>query len=114
MDADSPFGKYWWIFAILSAVVAVGLVLWRMPSIRARLAGPKKPAPKKRRPEPESEYETDSDDGELGEERLLAHLKETGAAREEERAPEAAAPAPKKRGRKSLSAALAASRGCTE
>ncbi len=69
---DEPFGKYWWIFAIVSALLAVGLVLWRLPSLRARFV--KKPVKKLRKCEPESDFESDSDDGELGEERLLAHL----------------------------------------
>jgi hypothetical protein len=116
---DDAFGKYWWIFAILSAVVAVGLVIWRLPSIRASIAALKPAAPKRaRRVEPESEYESDSDDGELGEARLLAHLVPPTARVEEvdeeaeeeceraepsaEKEKPAPAPvaAPKKRGRK--------------
>jgi hypothetical protein len=110
---DEPFGKYWWIFAIVSALLAVGLVLWRLPSLRARFV--KKPVKKIKKREPESDFESDSDDGELGEERLLAHLE----PREPEREPlepepereqpepecereqrEQREPEPKKRGRK--------------
>jgi hypothetical protein len=87
--------QYWWLFAVLGAVVAIGLVLWRMPSLRASFAamrGCAKPAPARRRVvEAESEYETDSDAGELGEERLLVHLKAPEPV-------EPAEPAPKRRG----------------
>jgi len=71
-------GKYWWVLAVAGAVIALGLVLWRMPSIRASIAAMRcgKPAPPKRRVvEAESEYETDSDAGEIGEARLLSHLR---------------------------------------
>ena len=70
--------QYWWLFAVIGAVVAIGLVLWRMPSLRASFAALRcaKPAPARRRVvEAESEYETDSDAGELGEGRLLAHMR---------------------------------------
>ena len=70
--------QYWWLFAVIGAVVAIGLVLWRMPSLRASFAAVRcaKPAPARRRVvEAESEYETDSDAGELGEGRLLAHMR---------------------------------------
>ncbi len=69
--------QYWWIFAVIGAVVAIGLVLWRMPSLRASFAAMRcaKPAPARRRVvEAESEYETDSDAGEIGEARLLSHM----------------------------------------
>ena len=113
---DEPFGKYWWIFAILSAIVAVGLVIWRLPSIRASISALRPPAPAKRarRVEPESEYESESDDGEIGEARLLAHLAPERARVEEVECDEAesaeppkpplppvvAVAPPKKRGRK--------------
>jgi hypothetical protein len=75
---DTIAGKYWWVLAIAGAAIALGLVLWRMPSIRASFAAMRcgKPAPPKRRVvEAESEYETDSDAGEIGEARLLSHLR---------------------------------------
>ena len=75
---DTIAGKYWWVLAVAGAVIALGLVLWRMPSIRASIAAMRcgKPAPPKRRVvEAESEYETDSDAGEIGEARLLSHLR---------------------------------------
>jgi hypothetical protein len=80
---ETVAGKYWWVLAIAGAVIALGLVLWRMPSIRASIAAMRcgKSAPPKRRVvEAESEYETDSDAGEIGEARLLAHLRATPAA----------------------------------
>ena len=93
--------QYWWLFAVVGAVVAIGLVLWRMPSIRACFATMRcaKPAVAKRRiEEAESEYESDSDAGELAEERLLAHLKPAPEQRVEP--VERVEPAPKRRGRK--------------
>ena len=92
--------QYWWLFAVVGAVVAIGLVLWRMPSIRACFATMRcaKPAVAKRRvEEAESEYESDSDAGELAEERLIAHLKPAPPPEPVERVVE---PAPKRRGRK--------------
>ena len=79
---DTIAGKYWWVLAIAGAAIALGLVLWRMPSIRASFAAMRcgKPAPPKRRVvEAESEYETDSDAGEIGEARLLSHLRAPAA-----------------------------------
>ena len=91
--------QYWWLFAVIGAIVAVGLVLWRMPSLRASFAAMRcaKPEPARRRVvEAESEYETDSDAGELAEERLLAHLKPE--ARAEPRPEPEPERAPKRRG----------------
>ena len=125
--------QYWWLFAVVGAVVAIGLVLWRMPSIRACFAtmrGCAKPAPPRRRVvEAESEYESDSDAGELSEERLLAHLKpappterveaaeraEAADAAEavETRALKAAEPEPKRRGRRRAEKPVV-TRECTE
>ena len=129
--------QYWWLFAVVGALVAIGLVLWRMPSIRACIAtmrGCAKPAPPRRRVvEAESEYESDSDAGELSEERLLAHLKpappretieraETAetderaerAERAETKAVKAAEPEPKRRGRRRAEKPVAVTRECTE
>ncbi len=129
--------QYWWLFAVVGALVAIGLVLWRMPSIRACFAtmrGCAKPAPPRRRVvEAESEYESDSDAGELSEERLLAHLKpappterveaaeaadaaEAAEAAEavETRALKAAEPEPKRRGRRRAEKPVAVTRECTE
>ena len=75
---DTIAAKYWWVLAIAGAAIALGLLLWRMPSICASFAAMRcgKPAPPKRRVvEAESEYETDSDAGEIGEARLLSHLR---------------------------------------
>ncbi len=123
--------QYWWLFAVVGALVAIGLVLWRMPSIRACFATIRcaKPAPPRRRVvEAESEYESDSDAGELSEERLLAHLKpappretieraETAetderAERAEAKALKAAEPEPKRRGRRRAEKPV--TRECTE
>jgi hypothetical protein len=101
--------QYWWLFAVIGALVAVGLVLWRMPSLRASFAAMRgaKPAPARRRVvEAESEYESDSDAGELAEERLLAHLKPAPPPEPE--------PAPKRRGRKRAEKPVAVTRECTE
>ena len=130
--------QYWWLFAVVGAVVAIGLVLWRMPSIRACFATIRcaKPAPPRRRVvEAESEYESDSDAGELSEERLLAHLKpappaeraeavETAERAErderaeraeaETRALKAAEPEPKRRGRRRAEKPVTVTRECTE
>jgi hypothetical protein len=121
---------------VVGAVVAIGLVLWRMPSIRACFATIRcaKPAPPRRRVvEAESEYESDSDAGELSEERLLAHLKpappretieraETAETDEraeraeraeaETKALKAAEPEPKRRGRRRAEKPV--TRECTE
>ena len=114
--------QYWWLFAVVGAVVAIGLVLWRMPSIRACFATMRcaKPAVAKRRvEEAESEYESDSDAGELAEERLLAHLKPAP----EQHVEPVVEPAPKRRGRKRAekpveraerAAERAVTRECTE
>jgi hypothetical protein len=119
--------QYWWLFAVVGALVAIGLVLWRMPSIRACFATIRcaKPAPPRRRVvEAESEYESDSDAGELSEERLLAHLKpappaeavETAETAEraeaETKARKAAEPEPKRRGRRRAEKPV--TRECTE
>ena len=121
--------QYWWLFAVVGALVAIGLVLWRMPSIRACFATIRcaKPAPPRRRVvEAESEYESDSDAGELSEERLLAHLKpsppperaeaaeraERGEA--ETKALKAAEPEPKRRGRRRAEKPVTVTRECTE
>jgi len=126
--------QYWWLFAVVGALVAIGLVLWRMPSIRACFATIRcaKPAPPRRRVvEAESEYESDSDAGELSEERLLAHLKpappreaieraETAETDEraeraeaETKALKAAEPEPKRRGRRRAEKPVV-TRECTE
>jgi len=127
--------QYWWLFAVIGALVAVGLVLWRMPSLRASFAAMRgaKPAPARRRVvEAESEYESDSDAGELSEERLLAHLKPappTEAVEEAAKAAEraeavkavelvervaAAEPAPKRRGRRRAEKPVEVTRECNE
>jgi hypothetical protein len=127
--------QYWWLFAVVGAVVAIGLVLWRMPSIRACFATIRcaKPAPPRRRVvEAESEYESDSDAGELSEERLLAHLKpappaeavesaerderaeRAEAAEAETKARKAAEPEPKRRGRRRAEKPVTVTRECTE
>ncbi len=114
--------QYWWLFAVIGAVVAIGLVLWRMPSLRASFAAMRcaKPAPARRRVvEAESEYETDSDAGEIGEGRLLAHMPRAPAeaaeaeeAAEAVEAVEAVEAAPKRRGRPGRKKAV--TRECTE
>ena len=114
---DTIAGKYWWVLAIAGAAIALGLVLWRMPSIRASFAAMRcgKPAPPKRRVvEAESEYETDSDAGEISEGRLLAHMPRAPVeAVETVEAVEAAEAAPRRRGRPGRKKAEV-TRECTE